>query len=99
MLTTTTPTINLGDVQRSSTTNYTFNVTNNSTNVINLTTKATCGCTVPTLETTTMQPLSMQFAKGTFKAPSGPGAIHNKEIYVSANNGETITIKLKGNVL
>lgn len=99
MLTTTTPIIDLGNIQRGSIVPFSFNITNNSTSIINLTTKVTCGCTKPDLDTTLMQPLSMQFGKGTFRAPNGPGAIHHKEIYVSANTGETITIKLKGNVL
>lgn len=99
MLITTTPTIDLGNIQRNTIKEFTFNVTNNSVDTITLTTKATCGCTKPTLDTETMQPLTMQFGKGTYKAPNGPGVIHNKEIYISSNKGETITIKLKGNVL
>lgn len=99
MIVTTTPIIDLGNVNRESTSHFTFNVTNNSTNIITLTTSATCGCTKPILEKTQMGPLEMQFAKGTFKAPRNPGAIYNKHLSVTSNNGDTITIKLIGNVL
>lgn len=99
MIVTTTPTINLGQVQKGSTNNFTFNVTNNSTNVITLSTSATCGCTKPVLEKTQMGPLEMQYGTGTFKAPNSTGVIHNKHITVTSNNGETITIKLIGNVI
>lgn len=99
MLTTTTPTINLGDVQKNSTTPFTFNITNNSTDILTLNTKVTCGCTLPTLEKKVMEPLSMQYGKGTFKAPNGVGAIYNKSIYVTDQNGVTVTIKLTGNVI
>ena len=99
MIVTTTPIINLGNVVRESTTNFTFNITNNSTNIVTLTTSATCGCTKPTLEKVQMGPLEMQYGKGTFKAPRNTGAIYNKHITVTSNNGDTITIKLIGNVL
>jgi|688.fasta_scaffold477975_2 hypothetical protein len=99
MIVTTTPIIDLGNVQRSTTVNFSFNITNNSTNIITLTTSATCGCTKPSLENNQMGPLEMQYATGTFKASSSIGAIYNKHISVTSNNGDTITIKLIGNVV
>lgn len=98
-ITTTTPIIDLGNVKAGSTTSYTFNITNNSTHNILLTTGATCGCTKPTLDTNKMGPLEMQFGKGTFKASSTTGAIKNKNITVSDNFSNTVTIKLTGNVI
>ena len=99
MLTTTTPIVNLGSIQRNTTTSFTFNVTNNSTDILTLTTKASCGGTVPTLDTKIMSPLSMQYGKGTFKAPNGSGAIYNKNVFITDNLGNTITIKLTGDVM
>lgn len=99
MLTTTTPTIDLGNIKPNTVTNFTFNVTNNSTNIITLTTSAPCGCTKPVLDKEKMGPLEMQFGKGTFKSNNSRGPITNKYVTVTENNGSSITIKLKGNVL
>ena len=99
MITTTTPTIDLGSVKTNSITSFTFNVTNNSTNIVTLTTSATCGCTKPELATNKMGPLEMQFGKGTFKASGTPGMIKNKHITVTDNLSNTIIIKLLGNVI
>jgi len=98
-ITTTTPIIDLGDVKTGSISSFTFNITNNSTNIITLTTSATCGCTKPELATYKMGPLEMQFGKGTFKASSTPGIIKNKHITVTDNLSNTIIIKLTGNVI
>lgn len=98
-ITTTTPTIDLGNVKAGSISSYTFNVTNNSTNTLTLTTGATCGCTKPELATSKMGPLEMQFGKGTFRASSTIGAIKNKHITVTDNFSNTVTIKLLGNVI
>ena len=99
MITTTTPVVNLGDIKANTTVNFTFNVTNNSTNIVTLATNATCGCTKPTLDTDKMGPFEMQYGKGTFKASSSLGPIRNKHITVSSNTGDSVTIKLIGNVL
>lgn len=99
MLVTTTPIINLGTVDKGSTTDFTFNVTNNSTNPITLTVNATCGCTKPVLDSLTMKPLEMQYGKGSFRASQTTGLIQNKNIMVRSNNGDTLTIKITGNVL
>lgn len=99
MITTTTPIVNLSDIKANTSVNFTFNVTNNSTNIVTLTTSATCGCTKPMLDVDKMGPLEMQYGRGTFKASSSLGPIRNKHITVSSNIGDSITIKLIGNVL
>lgn len=96
---TTTPTINLGNVTSGQTVDFTFNVTNNSTNSVTLTTKATCGCTTPILEKNNMSPFEIQTGKGTFKASSSKGSINNKQITVTDNLNNSIIIKLTGNVI
>lgn len=96
---TTTPTIDLGTIKTGSTTSFKFNVTNNSTNNVTLTTAATCGCIKPTLEKYNMSPFEIQTGTGTFKASSTPGAIKNKHITVTDNLNNSIIIKLLGNVI
>lgn len=99
MITTTTPIINLGDQKAGSDVPFTFNVSNNGTNTLNLTIKPGCGCTKPSKYDKEMKPLSIQFIKAEIHLSQRLGEFNKVILVTDINTGNSITINVKGNVL
>lgn len=98
MLTTTTPTVNLGNCKPNSYNNFTFNITNNSIETLTLEVKASCGCTKPVLDKTTMGPFEMQFGKAEIHLNSNKGTF-TKHLTITDQLKNIVKIKITGNVI
>lgn len=98
-ITTTTPTIYLGNCQPNSNHHFTFNITNNSIEKVKLSIRPSCGCTKPVLDKETMGPLEMQYGKGEIHLNSNKGVFNKFLIITDTNSGNVIQITITGNVI
>ena len=96
-ITTTTPTIYLGNCQPNSNHHFTFNITNNSIEKVKLSIRPSCGCTKPVLDKETMGPLEMQYGKGEIHLNSNKGVFNKFLIITDTNSGNVIQITITGN--